>query len=658
MSRITSTIRLSKVQLQDPPASMHTGHPIRHDKNHAKFLNFVMPRLHNASELRDERCVRLIDVDKQVYGWLRLSKEDQKRKQEMEDTGHPFALKQHMPLTLLQLEDRISYYSGIFAPNNGMFQHVGNPNEQQAGQKLLKLMNQHAQHAGYYKHLMRCILDLHKYQMGGLITEWDSDAGYSIQRVNGEIDMQPDIIWQGNRVQAVDFYNAFWPDGIHIGEIDLKAEFFGHVELTNYHEIQRKGASGEWLNVEDALATFKSKNKYQKVQMPTSMGYKMNYYRFPPEELHLGNDELSKRQGPWSFMSETGDHDLVTSKAGGLYELMKVWIWLNPYEHNLVPKNADNRRTRNRLELWKLEIIDGRWLVRATHVTNAHARIPVATGSLAIDSLEEWQRSTSEVMRPLQDFMSFLFNTHIDGTRESIWGLTIFNPEIVDMNQLPKGEVAGNIPSKPTAQDVDLSRAVYNVPRNRNTEDAFAGFQAVLSLMQQLMPNQAAPAQIAGIDRAVDRQIAAVIQGGNRPLQMKARLIDESILQKWRMIMFLNILQFQPDVDLVNEREEVESISAEDFDGLGLEYIIGQGLKAIDKQLVAQEFQRIIQAVLQSQEAAQQTNVMALIQAWSNYLDIEVDLTQFSRENQQQQAQEDAGAPGADAGADGIPNQA
>lgn len=619
-------ITLSDVKLATPPAAMHTTHPIQHDANHLKLRDFVFTRMMYAAAERDRRLPRYIQVDKQIYGWIRLAKEDEKRKAKTDDTGHPYAIPQHMPLTLLHLQDKMAYYSGIFAPTRGMFQHVGDAEEQVKGQTLLKVMNQHAQHAGYYTELMRALLDLNKYQIGGLLVEWDMEPGYEVVRGSQGLETTPKVVWEGNRTKAIDLYNAFWQPGVKPTQVDLKSEYFATVEPITYYEIQKKGSSGEWLNVEAALRSPKQS------QTEANIGHRTSFYRYPPKELRLGEDVLSASGGPWQYLAAGNSNFADLESQQGISELMNVWIWLNPYEHSLVVRDKENRVKRNRLELWKLQFINAQWLVSAEHVTNVHGRIPVSIGLMSNDSLDEWQKSPAEIMRSLQDFLSFLLNTHISGVRKNLWGMIFYNPDMIDLSSIPEGEVAARIPVKPTGQDIPLDRAVYHADNQVDTRQTMQDFQNLLGVIQQLMPTQALPSQIAGIDRAVDRQVAAVVQGGNRPMQMQARFIDETLLRNWRTLLFFNILQFQEDVDLPLDDGNTEKVNADSFSGVSLQYLLGQGLKALDKQLVAQEFQRMILAIMQSQIAAQEFDVVALIDAWSDYLDIEIDLTQFRKQ--------------------------
>ena len=72
-------IELSDVQAAKS-VELHASHPFKNTVNHTKLRNFLFPRISLAAKARDSRVRRYIEVDKQLYGWIRLSQEDLDRK--------------------------------------------------------------------------------------------------------------------------------------------------------------------------------------------------------------------------------------------------------------------------------------------------------------------------------------------------------------------------------------------------------------------------------------------------------------------------------------------------------------------------------------------------------------------------------------------------
>jgi hypothetical protein len=60
-----------------------------------------------------------------------------------------------------------------------------------------------------------------------------------------------------------------------------------------------------------------------------------------------------------------------------------------------------------------------------------------------------------------------------------------------------------------------------------------------------------------------------------------------------------------------------------------LPFIIGQGLKAIDRMAAAEAMQSVIFALIQAPMVAQQFDLAAMIDFWSSMIDIDMDMKQF-----------------------------
>jgi hypothetical protein len=91
----------------------------------------------------------------------------------------------------------------------------------------------------------------------------------------------------------------------------------------------------------------------------------------------------------------------------------------------------------------------------------------------------------------------------------------------------------------------DIRTMIQHDNNTLDTKQTLRDLQGMMGIIDQFFPTQSLPSQIAGIDRAVDSQVAAVQQGSNRRQQKGARLIDESMLRPMRCSMYYNIVQFQ-----------------------------------------------------------------------------------------------------------------
>jgi hypothetical protein len=184
---------------------------------------------------------------------------------------------------------------------------------------------------------------------------------------------------------------------------------------------------------------------------------------------------------------------------------------------------------------------------------------------------------------------------------------------------------------KPAAHGKDIRQFIWEHGSTLETKQTLQDLESVMGVINQFFPTQSLPSQIASIDRAVDSQVAAVQQGANRRQQKAARLLDDSVFRPVRFALYYNIIQFQPNGSTVNDFYTGKSITI-DLAALretDLPFIIGQGLKAIDRQAAAGMLQQIIFAMIQAPAAAQQIDMLGLIDYWTSMIDIDIDMNQF-----------------------------
>src|SRR5690606_24644765 len=134
-------------------------------------------------------------------------------------------------------------------------------------------------------------------------------------------------------------------------------------------------------------------------------------------------------------------------------------------------------------------------------------------------------------------------------------------------------------PSKTPGRDVRSGiQDIRGTTGDRSTLDSLA---RLLALMQQFFPVQALPSQIAGMDRAVQSQVAAVLQGVNRRLHMLVRIIDSDILGPARFEQFMNIVR--------NGAGSTGGLTNRDIMNM-----LGSGLAQLNREAAAQAMQQLL----------------------------------------------------------------
>ena len=95
--------------------------------------------------------------------------------------------------------------------------------------------------------------------------------------------------------------------------------------------------------------------------------------------------------------------------------------------------------------------------------------------------------------------------------------------------------------------------------------------------------------------------------------------------------MYYNIIQYQPDQDTVMDYYtgapvQIDIAALRNTD---LPFIIGQGIKSLDRMAAAAQLQKVIFALIQAPQAQQGIDLLGLMNYWTDMIDIEVDMNQF-----------------------------
>lgn len=616
----------------------HAQHPLRNKKNHDDLLEYLRERLALGKSHRDSTLDRLVSVDKSVAGWLKHDEEDRKRLKSKDETGVPIAVKMNLPVSFIHIDDMMTYFAETFAPSRGMFYHTGDPAEVTEATQIITKMNNDAIYAGFYAQVLKGIYASLKYNTGGFVNEWSQDRGPKLDSgPDGELVIDEEVKWQGNRLEAIDNYN-FLPDpSVPLPRLHKDGEFAATVTLRSHYWVKSRAAAGALFNCESLLTK------------PTSQSA-CKYYRSPPQETEITSD-TSRGTRAVDWVSILSDVPYLSQTDG--YEEVTMWIRLNPTEWGLVPA-GETAAARDRYELWRFKIMNDEFIVSAEWLNNAHGHIPCYLGHVNDDFIGSAQKSVAEILQPLQDFASFLMNLHVENSRSALYGTTFYDPTVVDYSKIPKGEVAARVPMEARGYGKDIRKAVYDVRSNIDTNQTISDLGGLMDMINQFFPTQALPSQIANIDRAVQSQVAAVQHGANRRQQKTARLLDDSIFSKIRYSMYYNILQYMPsDVEEITDYYTGKPVKIDlgKMRNTNLPFIIGQGLKAIDRQAVASMMQNIIFALIQAPQAAQGIDLLGLIDYWTSMIDVDIDMKQF----RVQPPEADGEAPAEGQDAEGSP---
>lgn len=630
-----------------PNPQVHARHPFRNLTNHDSLLEYILERMRIGKEHRDERLHRLGRIDRDVSGWIiRKSADEVERERSKEENGTPVALESNLPITFIHLDDMMTYFAQTFAPNRGMFYQLAKPDEQEIASQLVSLYNYHAVYSGYYRQLLLTLWSILKYNYGGLTLEWTEEYGPKVVTTqSGQTEVEEVQTFAGNRVEALDLYNTFWDPTVHPVNVHKDGEWAAKAKRRSLYWLKSKCMDGLYYNCADMIQAgddeFGAPGSYA------------TFYINPPQEARLDH-EHTRRGGGNDWLSILGDSWVMDE---GQFEVVDITIRINPNDFGLIDGDAETRQKRNRYEVWKFTMLNGERIIGAQHLNNVHKHIPFYFGIINDDTSGEDSKSPAEILQPLADFASFLMNIHVKACRKNVWGTTFYDPSVVDYSKVPAGEVAARVPIKAQGYNKDIRNSLWHDSKVLDTKQTLQDMQGVMSIIDQFFPTQSMPSQIAGIDRAISSQVAAVQQGSNRRQHKAARLMDDTLMRPMRSGMYYNIVQYQADgVDVPNFYGAPVKVNLEQLRDTNLSTVIGQGLMAIDRQAAMEMVQKVIFALIQNPRASQQADIMAMLDYWVGLMDIEMNLKQFTLTPEQIAAQNGAAPPGEGTGVEPATN--
>lgn len=579
------------------------------EEQHQKILEYLMYRIKQGNEKRIPRIQRFARIDQMISTWQKLSPEDTVRQAREDSTGKLQALPINLPLTQAHIEDAVAFFTEVFAPVGGsFFATPGKRDKTEQVKALTQKLEQDMKQSSYYSAVASAMSAECKYNVGGFLVEWQKKS-----RLN-ESD--------GNVLKALDMYNFLYdPSILDVTKLHSDGEWCATLEVKNRLWLIRESMKidGGFQNLENIFnETMPCSTENQKLN---NYEYgKAAYYKNPPMQTRMresGEDGTSVRGEvddngvDWEgYGLGLGDGSTVAIEG---YEVMTIYAWINPEQFDL------NRQSENEnfLELYRFRIVDGNWIIEA-RPAEQQFELPCYMTRLKNDEMNEAMRSLAELIRPFQRFMSFLINTHVEGVRKAVWGLGVYDPTKIDITPLKNGETSGWLAMK-TSGDARL--ALQKQDSRLDTVQNLQTAGEMMNLLKTLFPNQAAPSQIAGMDRAVTSQVSAVLQGAMRRMHMLVRAMDSSLMLPVRMAMYRNVATLDPD------KQSLAGITNEEVAEL-----LASGLGQINREAAAEQIRTLIFAIIQNAEANQGYDVPGLLQLWSILMNVGTDLSEFYKQ--------------------------
>lgn len=596
-----------------------------------RLVKHIYNRLRLSDAERRMRVQRMCDIDIQLSGVIKHDREERKRDRDNKKGYKPKPIAISLALAYSQIDDAVTYCMSLFAPETNMFIASSTAEKQAVAEGLTKEVGKQGQKLQYYRQVSKFVLNSIKYNLGALSCNWEQQTGIvfkdatattGTQAMPGQIVKTEGVVWEGNVIKSCDMYNFLYDTSVHPCDLPTRGEYFAEIEATTPFRVRRMADQKILFGIERFIHSY----------APLANTQSATFYFQPPVVRDPIQYDTAQGVMNWQQILAPGGPAKESQQS---IELAWYTTWIRPKDFDLSDSTS--------LELWRLCMANGKYIASSYHIEDSHGQLPCACATPIEDDLRNDQRTYAEMLIPLQQFASFLLNTHVDASRKAIYGITVFDQNLFPGIDLSTEDLIGmRIPMKSSATGIDIDKAFRHYNAAPQTDQNVDMVGKIVELMQKILPTNMAQ-QVADLERATEYQAAATVQAGSRRNLKIARLINDQGLSVIKFQMLYNIFAKMTQIQYVDQTGKQQTITPQELIDAQIEFDIGTGLKGIDRLIQVSIFKDIMGYLFQVKGIGEQVDLLGLLSYVTEIAGFDTDLSQFKLQPQQAQANQQQG---------------
>ena len=439
-------------------------------KLHIKLRDCILRRAKDSAEKMSQRHATWNEVDHTLTAYIPTDENEQILKGE--DSRKPVSIV--FPYSYTVLETLLSYYVAAFL-QEPIFRYEGvGPNDVIGAILLEKLISLQCikNKVGLAMHTQA--RDAFAYGFGVVTPTWKVEYGSRTTKVQEggflgfgskeRIIRKRVNLFEGNALENIDPY-LYLPDTNVPIHDPQSGEFVGWVSPSNYMTLLSDEEHDKDLFNIKYLKKLKGKRS----------------------SIYTGDKSGRNTK---SGMSQNVDH---SSDISHPVDLIKMFIKLVPKDWGL--------GTGDYPELWYFELASDEIIIRANPANLNHNKIPVSVIAPDFDGYSLTPISRIEILHGMQGVLDFMFNSHVANVRKAINDMIIYDPYLVNSNDLKNPAPGKLIRLRRPA----WGKGVKDVAQQLNINDVTRGNIADSTWLVQWMD------RISGADSAMSGSLR---QGG------------------------------------------------------------------------------------------------------------------------------------------------
>lgn len=470
---------------------------------HRKILKGIQARWHLSRNKMSDRYSAWKKMEEQALLYVKTSDADAKR-EALRDSGEPKFTTINVPYSYAQMLAMHTYLTSVFLGRTPVHQFLGRHSFSAQSEKAVEALIDYQASRMMVQYYI-WIYDALKYGLGVLGTYWDEERmvvssieerpktwmGVSIPGTVQKVKVSKEVKgYVGNKAYNVRPQDFFPDPRVPLSQFQ-SGEFVGRYVEVGYNYLRVRESNGYYFNISEALRTrpkaFDRERGSSQINLPNSDS---------TDGAIAGSDPVSRL-----------DH----------YELLEMYIELVPSEWGLGSGTYP--------EKWCFTVVNDSVIIGAWPLGLNHNKYPFDILEYEIEGYGLFKRSMLEVLQPLNDTLSWLFNTHFYNVRKVLNDQLLVDPSRVTTKDILNSAEARIIRLKPAGYGQDPrgmihQLAVADVTQGHITQDA----RVVMDLMNRV---GRVSDNLMGVLAAGGRKSATEVRSANQSALSGAKTVAE-----------------------------------------------------------------------------------------------------------------------------------
>lgn len=458
-------------------------------QKHDKIVRLVMQRARASASVISKRHADWREIDHTLTGYIPL--DDAEKRVKERDRRRPVSIV--FPYSYAILETLLGYM--MSALGDPMLTYEGTGPEDIIGATLLeKVIQHHCLKTKVPLNMHTFYRDCFAYGSGYMSPIWVKRTK-AVKHPFGGPAMDS-VVFEGNGLVNIDPYCILPDPGVPVHELQ-KGEFFGWIKRTNMLNLltEEQQSYGDVFNVK-YLKFLGTKTTALISRDPSGRDTKAN----------VGSME----------------HDRVVTPTDVIYMYAKI-----------IPKDW-GLGSGEYPEKWYFAVAGDSVLLEARRLDLVHDLFPVAVGSPEFDGYSVSPLSRLETLFGLQTTLDWLFNSHIKNVRKAINDVLIYDPFLINSEDLKNPDEGRLIRTRRPAWGKGVKDSIMQLPVTDVTQGHIADSAFIVQWMQQIgiADNSAMGAQR---QRGPERLTGAEFQGTRQGIISRLGRISTVLSQQTMM---------------------------------------------------------------------------------------------------------------------------